>query len=150
MAMQETGTDNETFDFEAALDNYSNSDFGDLEEGSLTTGEIVQIDDATVLVSVKFNSEGQNPTSEFGDIAGKITVKAVFVTGTDAEGNPTTRYATPGSAVLAGPRITAGPDGVFQAKVYIYLPPKLGKFAGYMSYFGLEWDEKNQKFERFD
>ena len=81
---------------------------------------------------------------------GKITVKAVFVTGTDAEGNPTTRYATSGSAVLAGPRITAGPDGVFQAKVYIYLPPKLGKFAGYMSYFGLEWDEKNQKFERFD
>ena len=54
MAMQETGTDNDTFDFEAALDNYSNSDFGDLEEGSLTTGEIVQIDDATVLVDVNF------------------------------------------------------------------------------------------------
>ena len=75
MAMQETGTDNETFDFEAALDNYSNSDFGDLEEGSLTTGEIVQIDDATVLVDVNFKSEGQIPTSEFRDIAGNITVK---------------------------------------------------------------------------
>ena len=75
MAMQKTGTDNETFDFEAALDNYSNSDFGDLEEGSLTTGEIVQIDDATVLVDVNFKSEGQIPTSEFRDIAGNITVK---------------------------------------------------------------------------
>ena len=75
MAMQETGTDNETFDFEAALDNYSNSDFGDLEEGSLTTGEIVQIDDATVLVDVNFKSEGQIPTSEFRDVAGNITVK---------------------------------------------------------------------------
>ena len=100
--------------------------------------ETVDLDENDGRVELKFASTG------------KITVKAVFVTGTDAEGNPTTRYATSGSAVLAGPRITAGPDGVFQAKVYIYLPPKLGKFAGYMSYFGLEWDEKNQKFERFD
>jgi hypothetical protein len=102
--------------------------------------EAVDLDENDGRVELKFASTG------------KITVKAVFVTGTDAEGNPTTRYATSGSAVLAGPRFTAEAEGesVFEAKVFIYLPPKSGKFAGYMSYFGLEWDEKNQKFERFD
>lgn len=75
MAMQETGKDAETMDFGSALENYLTPDFGDLEEGSIVKGEIVRVDDDTVLVDVSFKSEGQIPTSEFRDSAGNITVK---------------------------------------------------------------------------
>ncbi|MDR1946200.1 MAG: 30S ribosomal protein S1 [Desulfovibrio sp.] len=70
----ETGLDAE-LNFESALESYLNSDFGDLEEGSIVKGEVVRIDDDHVLVDVNFKSEGQIPTSEFRDPSGKICVK---------------------------------------------------------------------------
>ncbi|MBQ3059842.1 MAG: 30S ribosomal protein S1 [Desulfovibrio sp.] len=73
MADKETGHDE--INFESALENYLNPDFGDLEEGSITKGEIVRVDDDNVLVDVNFKSEGQIPAAEFRDAAGNITVK---------------------------------------------------------------------------
>ena len=48
MAGLETGHETE-MNFESALENYLTSDFGDLEEGSITKGEIVRVDDDNVL-----------------------------------------------------------------------------------------------------
>ena len=73
MADKETGHENE-MSFESALENYLNPDFGDLEEGSITKGEIVRVDDDNVLVDVNLKSEGQIPASEFRDAAGNMTV----------------------------------------------------------------------------
>ena len=73
MADKETGHENE-MSFESALEHYLNPDFGDLEEGSITKGEIVRVDDDNVLVDVNFKSEGQIPASEFRDAAGNMTV----------------------------------------------------------------------------
>ncbi len=73
MAGLETGHETE-MNFESALENYLTSDFGDLEEGSITKGEIVRVDDDNVLVDVNFKSEGQIPTAEFRDAAGNIGV----------------------------------------------------------------------------
>ncbi|WP_304736579.1 30S ribosomal protein S1 [uncultured Desulfovibrio sp.] len=73
MADKETGHDE--INFESALENYLNPDFGDLEEGSITKGEIVRVDDDNVLVVVNFKSEGQIPAAEFRDPAGNMTVK---------------------------------------------------------------------------
>lgn len=61
--------------FESALEKYLNPDFGDLEEGSITKGEVVRVDDDHVLVDVNFKSEGQIPASEFLDAAGELAVK---------------------------------------------------------------------------
>ncbi|MDR2892418.1 MAG: 30S ribosomal protein S1 [Deltaproteobacteria bacterium] len=71
---QEFGLDGE-LNFESALENYLNPDFGDLEEGSIVKGEVVRIDDDYVLVDVNFKSEGQIPASEFVDPAGQSSVK---------------------------------------------------------------------------
>ncbi|EFL52744.1 ribosomal protein S1 [Solidesulfovibrio fructosivorans JJ]] len=60
--------------FEAALENYLNEDFGDLEEGSITQGVVVRIGKEHVLVDVNFKSEGQIPVSEFQDGAGELEV----------------------------------------------------------------------------
>ena len=60
--------------FESALENYLNPDFGDLEEGSIVKGEIVRIDDDHILVDVNFKSEGQIPASEFRDPSGVLVV----------------------------------------------------------------------------
>ena len=77
---------------------------------------------------------------------GKITAKCEFVTGKDPKTQKDIVYSATGSAVLAGPLLISGVEGSFSAKVYIYFPPKPGKFDGYMSDFELEWDGK--KFER--
>ncbi|MDR1124573.1 MAG: 30S ribosomal protein S1 [Deltaproteobacteria bacterium] len=61
--------------FESALENYLNPDFGDLEEGSIVKGEVVRIDPDNVLVDVNFKSEGQIPASEFIDSSGNLAVK---------------------------------------------------------------------------
>ncbi len=61
--------------FESALENYLSPDMGDLEEGSIVKGEIVRVDDDTVLVDVNFKSEGQIPAHEFRDAAGNLAVK---------------------------------------------------------------------------
>ena len=60
--------------FEAALENYLNEDFGDLEEGSITPGVVVRIGKEHVLVDVNFKSEGQIPIAEFLDAAGELEV----------------------------------------------------------------------------
>ena len=60
--------------FEAALENYLNEDFGDLEEGSITPGIVVRIGKEHVLVDVNFKSEGQIPINEFLDAAGELEV----------------------------------------------------------------------------
>ena len=60
--------------FASALEDYLNPDMGDLEEGSIVKGEVVRVDDDTVLVDVNFKSEGQIPASEFRDAAGNMTV----------------------------------------------------------------------------
>ncbi|MFW5735251.1 MAG: 30S ribosomal protein S1, partial [Oceanidesulfovibrio sp.] len=61
-------------DFEAALEDYLNADFGSLEEGSIVQGEVVKTDENTVLVDVNFKSEGQIPAQEFTDAEGNLTV----------------------------------------------------------------------------
>ena len=61
--------------FEDALENYLNEDFGDLEEGSITPGVVVRIGKEHVLVDVNFKSEGQIPVSEFLDALGEMEVK---------------------------------------------------------------------------
>ncbi|MDL2271479.1 30S ribosomal protein S1 [Desulfovibrio sp. OttesenSCG-928-I05] len=71
---QEAGFDAD-LNFASALENYLSSDFGDLEEGSIVKGEVVRVDDDTILVDVNFKSEGQIPASEFRDPAGEIHVK---------------------------------------------------------------------------
>ncbi len=61
-------------DFESQLENYLNSDFGDIEEGVIVSGEVVKIDDSYILVDVNFKSEGQIPLDEFME-NGQLTVK---------------------------------------------------------------------------
>ncbi|MDR2160851.1 MAG: 30S ribosomal protein S1 [Desulfovibrio sp.] len=70
---QETGFNGE-MNFESALENYLNPDFGELEEGSITKGEIVRIGDDHILVDVNFKSEGQIPVEEFRDASGAVAV----------------------------------------------------------------------------
>ncbi len=71
--------ENNNFDadisFEAALEDYLSSDFGDLDEGSIVKGEIVRVSDDYVLVDVNFKSEGQIPASEFAGPDGAVAVK---------------------------------------------------------------------------
>jgi len=69
----ELGVEGE-MNFESALENYLNPDFGDLEEGSIVKGEVVRIDADSILVDVNFKSEGQIPASEFRDPAGNVNV----------------------------------------------------------------------------
>lgn len=68
MSMDET-------DFEAALENYLHSDFGELEDGSIITGTVVKIGDEHILVDVNFKSEGQISADEFKDRDGNVTVQ---------------------------------------------------------------------------
>ncbi len=65
----------EETDFESALEDYLNTDFDDLEEGSIIYGKVVKIGDENVLVDVNFKSEGQIPTSEFCDRDGNLLVQ---------------------------------------------------------------------------
>ncbi len=65
----------DSFDFASELDNYLTPDFGDLEEGSIVKGEIVRVDNDTVLVDVSFKSEGQIPAVEFRDSQGNVAVQ---------------------------------------------------------------------------
>jgi small subunit ribosomal protein S1 len=61
-------------DFEAALEDYLNADFGNLDEGSIVSGEVVKVDKDFVLIDVNFKSEGQIAVSEFLDADGSMTV----------------------------------------------------------------------------
>ncbi|MFP4392665.1 MAG: 30S ribosomal protein S1 [Desulfohalobiaceae bacterium] len=73
---QKKGLDTvEETDFETALENYLNTDFGELEEGSIITGRVVKVDRDNVLVDVNFKSEGQLPVEEFRDREGNLQVQ---------------------------------------------------------------------------
>ena len=61
--------------FADALDEYLNSDFGDLDEGTIVSGEVVKVDKDYVLVDVNFKSEGQIPVGEFTTADGTIAVE---------------------------------------------------------------------------
>jgi len=61
--------------FEDALENYLNEDFGDMEEGSIIPGVVVRVDKDHVLVDVNFKSEGQLPAAEFRDAEGNMTIE---------------------------------------------------------------------------
>lgn len=62
------------FNFESALEDYLNPDFGDLEEGGIIKGVVVRVDDDNVLVDVNFKSEGQIPAAEFRDANGVCSI----------------------------------------------------------------------------
>ncbi|MBD5553137.1 MAG: 30S ribosomal protein S1 [Desulfovibrio sp.] len=68
-------TTQEDLNFETALEDYLNPNFGDLEDGSITKGKVVRVNDDNVLVDVNFKSEGQIPAAEFRDQQGNIGVK---------------------------------------------------------------------------
>lgn len=70
----ESMEDQMEMDFAAQLENYLDSDFGEIEEGSIVSGEVVKIDETYVLVDVSFKSEGQIPRDEFVE-NGQVTVK---------------------------------------------------------------------------
>ena len=61
--------------FEAELEKYLNSDFDEVQEGSIISGEVVKITPNYVLVDVSFKSEGQIPVEEFQDSNGNLTVQ---------------------------------------------------------------------------
>jgi small subunit ribosomal protein S1 len=73
-ATEESSAFEET-DFEAALENYLNSDFGELEEGSIVSGKVVKIGDESILVDVNFKSEGEISADEFKDRDGNVSVR---------------------------------------------------------------------------
>lgn len=88
----ETMEDLMDMDFESQLENYLNSDFGDIEEGVIVSGEVVKIDDTYILVDVNFKSEGQIPLDEFmenGRVAVKVgdTVDVYVVRKNEREGS---------------------------------------------------------------
>ncbi|MDK2957184.1 MAG: small subunit ribosomal protein [Desulfovibrionales bacterium] len=60
--------------FETALEDYLNPDFGELDEGTIVQGEVVKVEKDHVLVDVNFKSEGQIPVPEFTDQDGQLTV----------------------------------------------------------------------------
>jgi small subunit ribosomal protein S1 len=79
-------------DFESQLENYLNSDFGEIEEGVIVSGEVVKIDETYILVDVNFKSEGQIPIEEFmenGQVAVKVgdTVDVYVVRKNEREGS---------------------------------------------------------------
>lgn len=61
--------------FEAALENYLNEDFGDIDDGTIVPGVVVRVGKEHVLVDVNFKSEGQIPVSEFTDPEGNVDIK---------------------------------------------------------------------------
>ncbi len=70
--------------------------------------------------------------------SGKVTVGATFVTGKDAKNNEIV-YKASGSAVVIPTTLPDG-NGAFNAKVFVYLPPKAGKFEGHSKEVSLRWD----------
>ena len=70
--------------------------------------------------------------------SGAVTVKGSFVTGVNERTGKDILYTASGSAVLA-PQSEPDETGVFDAVVFIYLPPKVGKFDGYVRCINVRW-----------
>jgi small subunit ribosomal protein S1 len=75
MTSQHGNTPEMEVNFEAALENYLNEDFGDIEDGTIVPGVVVRVGKEYVLVDVNFKSEGQIPVSEFTDPEGNVDIK---------------------------------------------------------------------------
>ncbi len=73
--LAENSSDMEETDFEAALENYLENDFADLEEGSIVKGKVVKLGRDDVLVDVSFKSEGQISVDEFKDRDGNLLIQ---------------------------------------------------------------------------
>ncbi len=70
--------------------------------------------------------------------SGAVTVKGSFVTGVNERTGKDIIYTASGSAVLA-PQSEPDETGVFDAVVFVYLPPKAGNFDGYVRCIGVRW-----------
>ena len=70
--------------------------------------------------------------------SGAVTVKGSFVTGVNERTGKDILYTASGSAVLA-PQSEPDETGVFDAVVFVYLPPKAGKFDGYVRCINVRW-----------
>jgi len=110
--------------------------FGAAINGKTFEYEAVDLDENDGTMQLRFSSTG------------KISAKCSFVTGINPKTNKPIVYTATSSAVLAGPWLVPVAEGRFTAKVFMYFPPKAGKFAGYASDFELEWD--GTTFERID
>jgi small subunit ribosomal protein S1 len=85
----------EDLNFEAALEDYLNSDYSELTDGHIVSGEVVKVGSDTILVDVNYKSEGQIPAAEFKDSEGNLTIEVgdkvdvVVVRRDDVEGTIT-------------------------------------------------------------
>ena len=70
--------------------------------------------------------------------SGAVTVKGSFVTGVNERTGKDILYTASGSAVLA-PQSEPDEIGAFDAVVFVYLPPKAGKFDGYVRCIDVRW-----------
>ena len=76
--------------------------------------------------------------------SGAVTAKGVFNMGKDARGRDVA-YSASGTAVLV-PITEPDANDAFTGAVWVYFPPKQGKFTGYIELIGVKWD--GTKFER--
>ena len=67
-----------------------------------------------------------------------MTVKGAFVTGINEKTGKEILYSASGTAVLA-PQSEPDANGAFDGVVFVYLPPKVGKFDGYVRCIGVRW-----------
>ena len=70
--------------------------------------------------------------------SGAVTVKGSFITGINEKTGKEILYSASGTAVLA-PSSEPNEIGAFDAVVFVYLPPKTGKFDGYVRCIGVRW-----------
>ena len=70
--------------------------------------------------------------------SGAVTVKGSFVTGVNEKTGKEILYAASGTAVVV-PQSEPEENGAFNAVVFVYLPPKAGKFDGYVRSIGIRW-----------
>ena len=70
--------------------------------------------------------------------SGAVTVKGSFITGINEKTGKEILYSASGTAVLA-PQREPDANGAFDAVVFVYLPPKAGKFDGYVRCIGVRW-----------
>ena len=70
--------------------------------------------------------------------SGAVTVKGSFVTGVNERTGKEILYSASGTAVLT-PQSEPDANGAFDAVVFVYLPPKAGKFDGYVRCINVRW-----------
>ena len=82
-------------------------------------------------------TDGDTVTLKFAS-SGAVTASGKFVTGQDAKGKDVV-YSASCSSVLV-PEADAAGAGRPPYRVFLYFPPKTGKFEGYADEVSLEWD----------